>query len=375
MKVKYACLAAIGLAALGAPATFGMAQPGGGVPEKQLEIVESHADQKASPVPSASALTAYLLVYFKDETHSLHIAVSRDGYSFTDVNGGKPVLAGRDIAEQKGIRDPHIMRGPDGAFYLSMTDLHIYAQREGLRETEWERPKETHGWGNNRSLIFMKSRDLIHWTHAIVPVDKLFPETSRLGAAWAPETLYDPKARKMMVYYTTRDGAGTEHMVYSYADDAFTTLTQPPRPLFTYPKANVGSIDGDITRVGKKYRLFYVAHEKPGHLRQAVSDRIDGGYRFDPKPVDPETVGTEAPNLWRRAGTNTYVLMYDVFGAKPNNMGFSETSDFKHFRNLGRFNDPGSPMKATNFAGPKHGAVMPITPGEAARLERHFAGG
>ncbi|TCU49285.1 hypothetical protein EDF58_1305 [Novosphingobium sp. PhB57] len=180
MKVKFACLAAIGLAALGAPGTLGMAQPGGGVPEKQLQIVQGLADQKASPVPSASALTAYLLVYFKDETHSLHIAVSRDGYSFTDVNGGKPVLDGRDIAEQKGIRDPHIMRGPDGAFYLSMTDLHINAQREGLRETEWERPKETYGWGNNRSLIFMKSCDLIHWTHAIVPVDKLFSETSRV---------------------------------------------------------------------------------------------------------------------------------------------------------------------------------------------------
>jgi predicted GH43/DUF377 family glycosyl hydrolase len=324
-------------------------------------------------VPSDSALTAYLLVYFRDESHSLHIAVSRDGYAFTDVNDGKPVLEGRGISEQKGIRDPHVVRGPDGAFYLSMTDLHIYAQREGLRETEWERPKETHGWGNNRSLILMKSYDLIHWTHAIVHVDKLFPETAQLSAAWAPETIYDPTTRKMMVYYTTRDVAGTEHMVYSYANKDFTTLTHAPRPLFTYPKANVGSIDGDITRIGDKFHLFYVAHERPGHLRQAISNKINGGYVFDPQPVDPETVGTEAPNLWRRSGTNTYVLMYDVFGAKPNNMGFSETSDFKTFRNLGRFNEPGSPMKATNFTGPKHGAVMPISPVEADRLEQYFA--
>lgn len=373
MKIKLAWLPAMGLAALGALATSGVAQTGAAPGERQLQIVENLAAQETSPVPPESALTAYLLVYFRDETHSLHIAVSRDGYSFTDVNNGRPALAGRDISEQKGIRDPHIVRGPDGAFYLSMTDLHIFAQREGLRETEWEKPKETHGWGNNRSLIFMKSRDLIHWTHAIVPVDKLFPETARLSAAWAPETIYDPKMRKMMVYYTTRDGTEPEHMVYSYADDAFTTLTQAPRPLFTYPKTTIGTIDGDITRVGSKFHLFYVAHDRPGHLRQAVSDRIDGGYRFDPTPVDPETVGTEAPNLWRRAGTKTYVLMYDVFGAKPNNMGFSETKDFKNFRNLGRFNEPGSPMKATNFSGPKHGAVIPISPGEADRLERYFA--
>jgi hypothetical protein len=66
--------------------------------------------------------------------------------------------------------------------------------------------------------------------------------------------------------------------------------------------------------------------------------------------------------------------MYDVFGAKPkNNMGFSETTDFVHFKNLGRFNEPGSPMKTTNFTNPKHGAVIAITPGEAKRLADFFA--
>ena len=54
-------------------------------------------------------------------------------------------------------------------------------------------------------------------------------------------------------------------------------------------------------------------------------------------------------------------------------MGFSETTDFVHFKNLGRFNEPDSPMKATNFANPKHGAVMAITPAEAKRLKAYFA--
>ena len=31
------------------------------------------------------------------------------------------------------------------------------------------------------------------------------------------------------------------------------------------------------------------------------------------------------------------------------------------------------PMKATNFARPKHGAVVAISPAEATRLERYFA--
>lgn len=57
------------------------------------------------------------------------MAVSDDGYTFTALNDGKPVIAGDTIALQKGTSDPHIFRGPDGAFYLSMTDLHIYAQK------------------------------------------------------------------------------------------------------------------------------------------------------------------------------------------------------------------------------------------------------
>ena len=62
---------------------------------------------------------AYLMVFHKDETHSLYMAVSDDGYTFTALNDGKPVIAGDTIALQKGIRDPHIFRGPDGAFYRS----------------------------------------------------------------------------------------------------------------------------------------------------------------------------------------------------------------------------------------------------------------
>ncbi|ATY34387.1 beta-xylosidase [Sphingomonas psychrotolerans] len=366
------CLLAASASALvlllsGAPATAQSAPAA-----KQLEIVQRIVAQPGRP-PAEKERSAYLLAYFKDETHSLHFAVSADGYSFTDVNSGEPVLRGRDIAEQKGVRDPHIARGPDGAFYLAMTDLHIFAKREGLRSTEWQRDGDIHGWGNNRALIFMKSWDLVHWTHSSVRVDRLFPSTAQIGSAWAPQTIYDPEKRKMMVSYSTRNGKETDHMVYSYADAGFTTLTAPPRDLFRYPIPGKATIDGDITKVGDKYHLFYVAHDKPGNLRQAISRKINRGYAFNPAKIDPETVATEAPTLWRRHGTDTWVLMYDVYGAKPvNNMGFSETRDFVHFTNLGRFNEPGSPMKATNFSQAKHGAVVSITPAEMRRLQAWF---
>jgi len=342
-------------------------------PTRQLVLIDKPAASPTTSVPPEASRDAYLLVYFKDETHGLYFATSRDGYSFTDVNGGNPVLPGRAVAAQQGIRDPHIMRGPDGAFYLTMTDLHIFAQREGLRTTQWERPEADYGWGNNRNLILMKSTDLLHWTHARVDIAKLFPAYRQAGSAWAPETIWDPKTRRMMVYFTTRIAAGPNFMVYSYADPAFRTLTAAPKKIFDYPNPKVNVIDADITRVGDRYHMFYVAHEKPGNIRQAVSTEINRGYVYDPRKVDPETKASEAPTLWRRHGTDKWVLMYDVFGVTPNNMGFSETTDFVTFRDLGHFNAPGSPMKATNFTAPKHAAVMAITTEEATRLERRFA--
>ena len=63
--------------------------------------------------------------------------------------------------------------------------------------------------------------------------------------------------------------------------------------------------------------------------------------------------------------------MYDIYSINPHNFGFIETSDFKTFRNLGRFNE--GVMKTTNFVAPKHGAVIHLTKDEAMKLERYWS--
>ena len=59
---------------------------------------------------SEKKMGAYLFTFFNDPTHSLFMAISYDGYTFTAVNDGQPDIAGDSIAEQHGIRDPHICR-------------------------------------------------------------------------------------------------------------------------------------------------------------------------------------------------------------------------------------------------------------------------
>ena len=327
-----------------------------------IEIVQEIKKPKNAQKFNEKDLAGYLLVYFKDKDQSAYMAISSDGYTFTDINGGQPVFIGSQLAEQKGVRDPHITRGPDGAFYLAMTDLHIFGKRAGFRDTEFERPSEKYGWGNNRAIVLMKSYDLIHWTHSDFRVDKAFPELGDIDCSWAPETVYDPVMKKMMVYFTIRYNNKECHMYFSYPDENFTKLVTKPERI-----TDIGGLDGDITKVGDQYQLFYVSDARILH---SVSDKINQGYKTDTTRIDPEKVSTEAPNLFKRIGTDTYVLMYDVYGARPSNIGFRETTDFVTYRNLGHFNE--GVMKTTNFKSPKHGAVTYLTKEELKAIADHW---
>jgi len=323
-----------------------------------------------SVVPAEKDMSAYLMVFHRDETHGLYMALSPDGYNFNALNNGDPVIAGDTIADQKGIRDPHIYRGPDGGFYLAMTDLHVFAQRDGLRETEWERDRAKYGWGNNKGLVLMKSWDLINWKRTNIRFLELSAAYSEIGCAWAPEIIFDENKGKIMIYYTMRFQNEPNKLYYVYVNEDFDKLESIPQLLFEYPDKNISAIDADITRIGDKYHMFYVSHDGQAGIKHAVSNQINRDYEFDPRWYDPEPKSCEAPNVWKRIGEDKWVLMYDIYGITPHNFGFSETSDFVNFKNLGHFND-GGVMTATDFL-PKHGAVIHLTKQEAEKLAAHW---
>ncbi len=317
-----------------------------------------------------SGMAAYLLVYFKDETHGIHFALSSDGYRFTAVNEDRPVFKGADIAEQKGVRDPYLMRGPDNRFYLAMTDLHIFAQREGLRTTEWERDGAAYGWGNNRGLVLMTSADLLDWSRASLRVDQAFPSLAGIGCAWAPSMIWDADRQRILIHFTMRFGNGVNRLYYSYANPEFTRLETEPALLFRYPKESVTTIDSDIAKVGDKYVLAYTPHDPHPGVKLAVSDKLASGYVYQDESIPVERGACEAPTIWKRIGEDKWVIMFDAYAANPNEMGFTETTDFKNFVPLGRFNH--GVMKAVNFSRAKHGAVIHLTAAEARRLADHW---
>jgi len=320
--------------------------------------------------------TSYLMVYHKDQDHGLHMAVSDDGYTWTALNNDRPVIGGDTIAEQHGIRDPHIFRGPDGAFYLSMTDLHVFGRRDGYRTTEWERDGKRYGWGNNRGLVLMKSNDLINWTRTNIDFSRLPAQEGmnwqEVGCVWAPETVYDEESKQLMIHFTTREGNGKNIICYAYVNSDFNALTGQPQLLAEAPGRAYNIIDSDIIRVGDTYHLFYVSHEGGATPKHATSKKLTGPYTFDDYYSDGERQGHEAPNCWQRLGTDTYVVMFDNFRRRPMNFGFVETKDFVNYKPIGYFDAPGCPMKRTNFSEQKHGAVTYLTAEEARRLRRHW---
>lgn len=337
---------------------------------------------------SAMALTgyaqkkndAYIMVYHKDMDHCLHMAYSWDGYTWTAFNDDKCIIDADTIAEQHGIRDPHIFRGPDGAFYVAMTDLNIFGKRKGLWTTDWERDGKKYGWGNNRGLVFMKSFDLMHWSHTSIDFTK-FPKStfvadgdtltmdwSEVGCVWAPEILFDDTEGKLFVHFTTRQGVGRNSIWYVYMNNDFTAVDGVPHFLAAAPKMRYDIIDSDITKVGDTYHLFVASQESTAAPQHGSAQKLTGPYKLDYLYYDGERRGHEAPNCWKRIDSDTYVIMFDNYRIRPNNFGFVETKDFFTYKTLGYFDEKDCPMKRTNFSEQKHGAVTYISKKELSAL-------
>ena len=119
------------------------------------------------------------------------------GLHFKDMNGSsmnnpKPVLSS-DVGE-RGVRDPFMLRSPDGdTFYLIATDLSVYTRG---------------GWNNNagqatktgsHSICLWESHDLVNWTDArLIPVAR-----EDAGMAWAPEMIYCEETGDYHIFFSS----------------------------------------------------------------------------------------------------------------------------------------------------------------------------
>ncbi len=301
-----------------------------------------------SPV-RAQKNTAYLFAYFTGNNkteESIRFAISNDGCNFRALNNNEPVLSSAQISSAGGVRDPHILRGADGkTFYMVATDM-----------------VSALGWSSNRAMVLLKSTDLVKWTSAVVNIQKRFPGNDSLLRVWAPQTIYDAKAKKYMIYFSMKHGSDPDKIYYAYANDSFTDLATAPKQLFFSPD-NAACIDGDIAVKDRKYYLFFKTEDRLPGIKIAVSDKLTEGYVMQSADYVQQTKSpVEGAGTFKLNDGSGFILMYDMYTSGK--YQFTKTTDFKTFKVV----DQDVTM---NFH-PRHGTVMPITNAEAARLMRKW---
>ena len=303
------------------------------------------------PIEDPDEMVAYLFTYFNSnapEDEQICYAISDDGYNYTPLNHGYPVITSDTIALTQCVRDPHILRCEDGkTFYMVATDM-----RSSL------------GWASNRGLVMLKSTDLIHWQHSTVHFPTRYTKAwKNVTRVWAPETIYNRQTGKYMVFYSLRtsDPDSFDKIYYQYANDDFTDLEGEPRWLFD---AGNATIDGDIVynEADQLYHLFYKQESGRG-IYQAVAKQLTDRWKMVEGHVEQTKEAVEGVGVCKAIDGKSWIIMYDCYG--NGHYQFCRSEDLNTFQFVQNTETKG---KFT----PRHGTIIPITRAEKERLLKEF---
>ncbi|MEO7309968.1 MAG: glycoside hydrolase family 43 protein [Chitinophagaceae bacterium] len=249
---------------------------------------------------------AYLFTSFHEPADGgLRMLYSKDGYHWKDLG---TILLKPTIGQQKIMRDPSMIQGPDGTFHLVWT-------------TEW---KGGNGFG------YASSKDLMHWTEQqYIPVMKQEPTVVNV---WAPELFYDDEKLDFIIVWAScipgRFEKGLEdennnHRLYSTTTKDFKTFT--PTRLFLDPKFSV--IDAVIVkRNTADYVLVLKDNTRPERdIKVAFANNPLGPWANISTPFTENF--TEGPAVAKVK--DGWLIYYDVYQKKK--FGASFTRDFKNF--------------------------------------------
>ncbi|WP_018628786.1 glycoside hydrolase family 43 protein [Niabella aurantiaca] len=282
---------------------------------------------------SAQDSSVYLFCYFKDNGQDgLHLAYSRDGYQWTALGKDHSFLkpaAGKD----KLMRDPCIIKGPDGLFHMVWT-------------VSW----------NEKGIGYAASKDLVHWSpQRYIP---LMEHENALNC-WAPEINYDAQSERYMIYWATTipgkfpgtdasgDGRYNHRMYYVFTKD-FKTFSKPE---LLYNKGFT-VIDATIKEANGQYIMFLKDETKlpapQKNIRIATSRYIHKGYGA---PSGPITGGywAEGPTVLRRGGE--WTVYFDKY--RDRRYGAVRSTDLKNWTDISD--------KIRMPDGLRHGTVFTIT--------------
>ena len=324
--------------------------------------LQACSNKQKTEIVKEDEVPSYLFAYFQSNNdENLYYAISDNGFDYTPLNGGQPVMLSDTVSIKKGIRDPYLIKGKNGKYYMVATDM-----------------KAAEGWSSNRGLVMFTSDDLINWKHSTVHFPDKFPEWRNVTRVWAPEMIWDKEylnedgsKGRYMVYFSllTDKENDFDKIYYCYANDDFTDLIT--EPVYLYDRGSA-TIDGDIVYDEKtgKYHMVY-KNEGSGGLCQVIATRLTAADGEEPGsqwskpsgPIQQTDVPVEGAGLFRIPGTDTWVLMYDCYTSGY--YQFCTSEDLENFKLAAQTETKGA------FR-PRHGSVISLSPEERDFLLKKF---
>lgn len=294
----------------------------------QLAAVESRLGE---PLPNDQALV--FTTFHEGEEQGLRYAYSYDGLIWQSVPG---IFLKPEVGRTRLLRDPSIVRGPDGVFHLVWT-------------TEW---KGDQGFGH------ASSTDLVEWgPQQFVPVMEHEPTTVNV---WAPELFFDRHAERFIICWASTipgrfpdhlEARTNNHRMYYTTTKDFKSWS--PTRLFFEPGFSI--IDCVIVERENDYVLVLKDNTRPErNLRVAFGETPLGPWTDVSGPFTAKL--TEGPTVARFS--ESWVIYYDAYGSKTYRA--AKTPDFRNFTDISD--------QVTFPDGHKHGTTITIKSQELARL-------
>lgn len=318
----------------------------------------------------------YLFAYFTGSSRAIHFALSSDGYHYTALNGNKAVV--EQTVGRKSARDPYIIKGQDGDYYMVATDL------VGGNKTDELDNNGNYVWGANDSIVTWHSKDLINWDNeTLITIRGVYDNTKADNQkfVWAPEAIWDAERGEYMIYWSMQGGDeyGDSIMIWYAHTKDFKTLTEKPKVLYNPSPTGLNlaeisgggtdCIDADIIeRDGKFYMYYKWSGGNKAGIQLAVADELLGEYMpigYDPSAKDqPQSPGqmcgpayVEGGDVYKLNNQDKWILIADHNWSKF--YGMAESTDLVNWTTI---DDNACEINFSYGDGnPKHGAVIPVT--------------
>lgn len=276
---------------------------------------------------SSCSQKAYLFTSFHEPAdEGLRMLYSEDAYHWQDLN---TILLKPEVGEQKVMRDPSMVQGPNGTFHLVWTS----------------------SWRGDKGFGYASSKDLINWSkQEFLPVMQNEATTVNV---WAPELFYDDVNKQYVIIWAStipfrfpkgEEEENNNHRMYYTTTKDFKTFT--PTKLFLDPGFSV--IDAVIVkRKADDYVLVLKDNTRPERdLKVAFGNNPLGPYNNVSAPYTKKF--TEGPAVVKVK--NGWLIYFDSYQDKSYGAVF--TADFKEFKDV---NDLISVPE-----GHKHGTIVPV---------------